>query len=70
MRHKACKTCLWWWDLHDTGEKSCHRRTSPFYQKPTVDGCTKHEDSVVELASARNGVPIERYMEKRKDEKR
>lgn len=43
MRRKPCKTCMWWWDLYDTGERICYRKESPFFHKETEKGCERHE---------------------------
>lgn len=69
MKHGPCKTCLWWWDLYDTGERRCYRRASPFFHELTVDGCTRHEDSIARLRETRNGVKIVYPVSVRKEQK-
>lgn len=63
MKQGPCKTCLWWWDLHDTGEKRCYRKESPFFHEITVKGCAMHEDS---LATPRHRTKIDRYLNQRR----
>ena len=46
MGYGSCKTCLWWWDLYNTGERKCYRRESKFYHEDVKTGCDKHEESV------------------------
>lgn len=53
MRYKACKSCLWWWDLYDTGERMCYRKKSKFFHQQTVNGCAEHEDSIYERGTGR-----------------
>lgn len=69
MKHGPCATCLWWWDLYDTGERRCYRNVSKFYHQLTVDGCTKHEDSMTKMAAKWNKVTFGAYMAKRKEKK-
>lgn len=44
-RGTKCRYCMWWWDLHDTGERKCYNRMSKFFHKQTApdhkckDGC-------------------------------
>lgn len=70
MKCRPCYTCLWWWDLYDTGERRCHRNISPFYHKITFDGCTKHEYSLqAENESRHGGVKVVYPMGIRKEKK-
>ncbi len=64
MRHKACKTCLWWWDLYDTGEWKCYFRDSPFFHKECSNGCKNHEDVI----HIRMGLRFDPNQRKRKKE--
>ena len=45
MKRKICSTCLWWWDLYDTGTRKCYRDSSQFYHECIAadSGCEKHE---------------------------
>lgn len=45
MKAKNCSTCLWWWDLYDTGERKCYKRESKFFHEPTdaENTCADHE---------------------------
>lgn len=70
MKHGPCATCLWWWDLYDTGERRCYRKISPFFHELTVDGCAKHEYSLqAENQSRHGGVRIDCYLSMRKEKK-
>lgn len=45
-KRETCNTCLWWWDLYDTGERKCYNRDSSLFHQKTKDGCKTHEDQV------------------------
>lgn len=60
MKHKTCKTCLWWWDLYDTGERKCYHRKSPLFHQLTKGGCTKFEEQLNKRMNLNIGVAFDK----------
>lgn len=56
-RHGVCHTCMWWWDLYDTGEHKCYMIDSKHYHECTKNGCRHHEN----LLRVRNAIALGTY---------
>ena len=53
----TCHTCLWWWDLYDTGEWICYNRDSKLFHEKTKIGCKHHECKVTDLIKTHPYIP-------------
>ena len=65
MRGGTCSTCMWWWDLNDTGVYKCYKRESRLFHE-TTDAerkCADHES----LERARKDLRLGTYRKSKKE---
>lgn len=65
MKGGKCSTCLWWWDLYDTGERKCYKRESRLFHEATgaETKCEHHETITI----ARRDLRLGTYKNRKKE---